>query len=216
MKWLLAVMLAAASVETPGIATDARHARHRESIEQLAQLNEEVAQEGRLVSPEVDAALLAAVQHHESRMRTYVGDGDCRPVLDPRGEGWLRECRAVGPMQLAKGVGQWLPRMWPGRWQPLTVEQLRIAPANVRAGYDVLVHWKRECGGAPGVWLQAYRMGRCPRRVGTLAVSRCALAWAMVSRSGATAPACGHEGRPLSRRDGVLVRRVSSVALSPP
>lgn len=92
-------------------------------------------------------------------------------------------CRAVGPMQLNKGNVRHLPywaevqrefkeREWgpknPGKENPLTVAQLAEPKTNVRLAYSVLEHWKAECrqkdgSVAPvGVWLTAYRQGRCP------------------------------------------------------
>jgi hypothetical protein len=99
-----------------------------------------------------------------------------------------RVCKAVGPMQLNKGnvrnfiywpeVQKMFPeRGWaaavaakksPVKEDPLTLAQFTEPDTNVKMAYAVLEHWKNECRGkdgstAPiGVWLTAYRYGRCP------------------------------------------------------
>jgi len=84
-------------------------------------------------------------------------------------------------MQLNKGAG-YQAQLWPevqqefpGRdWKkdPLNARELKDRVVSSKLGYAVLKHWKSQCadmGGsaAPaGVWLTAYRYGRCPGKQG--------------------------------------------------
>lgn len=96
-------------------------------------------------------------------------------------------CTSVGPMQVNRGLvytitswnevkHEFSERLW-GGWSEvprgtkpdrLTEDQLREPETNVRIAYAILQHWKYECmdrdgGLAPaGVWLTAYRYGKCP------------------------------------------------------
>lgn len=159
----------------------------RDSVTELASYHVEVGASGHLVSPHVDALLLATVNYAESRFRLPAPGGDCfwthRYYGVPSGS-WpagyepklTRVCPAVGPMQIAQGNVRVLPTwsevqsLFVGRdWEtePLTRNELKAdSRMNVKAAYGILWHLKESCpnGTEPASaasWLTAYRWGRC-------------------------------------------------------
>lgn len=94
-------------------------------------------------------------------------------------------CHAVGPMQIAMATRNTIAG-WPEvqavfkervlaaegfeeRDFPFSKEEVEDPYTNVRLGYGNLAHWKAACldrhGQAPvGVWLTAYRYGKCPAK----------------------------------------------------
>lgn len=95
-------------------------------------------------------------------------------------------CNSAGPMQINKGSIYTLP-IWPEirhafperGWynekagkltgvDQFTREELNDPTTNVRISYAILQHWKNECVSHKGetspigVWLTAYRYGKCP------------------------------------------------------
>ena len=185
--------------EAPNVRADQElAARYTVNINTLVAIHTDVA-DGRLVNKDMDALILAAVNYRESRLKDPSVDGDCRLVHALQGQpsaSWpkdykpvyKRQCKAVGPMQLAVGHRSNLPswrevsmefsteRGWdyeePSTWKknPFTVDDFRDPRTNVRIAYAELEHWKYLCVGkdgaeAPvGVWLTAYRYGNCPAR----------------------------------------------------
>lgn len=159
----------------------------RQDIAELAPVHVAEASQGVLVSPHVDALLLATVNYAESRFHLPAPGGDCywtHPFLNVPSRQWpsgyepklTRVCPAVGPMQIAQGNVRVLPTwtevqsLFKGRdWEetPLTRDELKSdIRMNVRAAYGILWHLKEECrlkGGyaSAASWLTAYRWGRC-------------------------------------------------------
>ena len=145
-----------------------------------------------LINSKLDLLLLASVNYRESRMMDPSPEGDCRRGhrLDhlPSGSwpaGYKPSihviCNAVGPMQLNKGAG-YQAQLWPEvrqefpdrDWKkdPLDAKELKDSAVSSKMGYAVLKHWKSQCTDAEGaaapvgVWLTAYRYGRCPGKRG--------------------------------------------------
>lgn len=159
----------------------------RNDVAELSQLHVEETQTGHLVSPHIDALLLATVNYAESRFRLPAPGGDCywtHPFYGVPSRRWppgyepklRRVCPAVGPMQIAQGNVRVLPtwieiqKLFPSRdWEgdPLTRDELKTDNRmNIRAAYGILWHIKEECPhkNAPASaasWLTAYRWGRC-------------------------------------------------------
>lgn len=183
--------------EAPNVRADQElAARYTVSINTLVDIHVSVS-DGRLINKDMDALLLAAVNYRESRLKNPSVDGDCfftHKLQDLPSASWpkgykplyKKQCRAVGPMQLAVGHRSNLPnwrevsmefssdRGWDYeepkslKQNPFTVEDLRDPRTNIRIAYAELEHWKHTCVGkdrseAPvGVWLTAYRYGSCP------------------------------------------------------
>lgn len=170
--------------EAPNVREGTKdYADFSSSIAQMLEYHS-VTSDGSLVDKDYDVLLLAAVNYRENRMKLPAPDGDCRwgHKLDhlPSGawpDGYKptikQVCNAVGPMQINKGAG-YQSQDWPEvkRVLPaaakLKVDELRDPTTNVIFGYAILQHWKNTCldkdgGTAPmGVWLTAYRLGKCP------------------------------------------------------
>lgn len=159
----------------------------RTSVALLSELHVEEARAGHLISPHVDALLLATVNYAETRHRLPAPGGDCywtHPFYGVPAGQWppgyepklKRVCPAVGPMQIAQGNVRVIPT-WPevqelfqGRdWNelPLTRDELKTDNRlNVRSAYGILWHLKEECRhkteyASAASWLTAYRWGRC-------------------------------------------------------
>lgn len=201
---LLAMMIAVVAVEYPGGEVPTKHAAE---AAELAVAFVDVGRAGRIVSPKVDAALLAANAFYESRWWARGKDGDCsytrgaRPVL---------VCSSVGPEQVSKGARWFLPR-FDASWRGVTVEQLREPRTNVRAGYAILRHWSLLCG-SPAKAFAAYRRGSCPHSAPLEARKRCTLAKAIAARLGAKPWKCGHEELAPVRGHGARLARAASAA----
>ena len=218
---LLAAMMAIAGGEIHDIDTDARR-EYREGVATLARINVETAQDALLVNPEVDAALLTAVQWYESRFRPQVRDGDCRML--GLGNSFRKVCSVQGPMQLMKGAGK-LPLFVGTPFEGLSNQELKKPERNIPAAYRALGYYKRICGGPPGVWITAYGMGRCPKRswygLSSLhweGARRCALLTGILESTG-TKPKgwrCGHEGQSVLPHTRYLVRRLKRLLPPPP
>jgi len=132
----------------------------RAEIHKLAALHAEVTKKGALIDPKTDAALFAAISWYESRQMLKPRDGDRRLMRDGKIRG-----TAVGPMQVSMGATEWV-KWWDvgkKKYKGLTVKQMRDPKFNIELFYDIMQHWKKTCGGPPGVWITAYGWGRCPK-----------------------------------------------------
>lgn len=161
--------------------------------------------ESRLRNPSVDGD--CHMQHRLQDVPSALWPKDYKPV-------YVMNCNAVGPMQLAKGhrgtLQRWLEivtefgrdRGWDFadekslKQNPFTLDDLRDPRTNIRIAYAELQHWKGECrdsGGADapvGVWLTAYRYGKCPPRgkssgrfyIDSEAKARCAMVQKMANK----------------------------------
>jgi len=201
---LVAVMLLALSFEVPGEINK----EHQEDVGRLAWIYWDVGRKGAIVNPTVDPYLLAAVGYYESRWRRWPKDGDCYYDMRKPGKPKLR-CTAIGPHQLSTSSPIWLKTIH-SRWIGVTVKGLREPITNVQASYDMLVFWKKVCKGSPGVTLEAYGRGKCPKskRPAMEGRRRCALATAMARRNGVEFK-CGHEKLGgLGKRTRGLIRRL--------
>lgn len=169
---LEAAMIVYLTKEVPYIQEE-RGKPWRDGIAALDTINEKVAAEGALVSPEVDAAVLAAIQFHENRWRPAGPEGDCvttgglvasapsrsgRPVVFTNRERF--SCNSFGVMQLNKGAPIQLVVM-DQEWKGIKLKDLRDPETNVRAGYTFLKYYKRTCKGNLGSWITAYGSGHC-------------------------------------------------------
>ena len=177
-------------------------------IAAAVELDAKVAQDGLLVSPEVDAALLDAARWYEARLQSMPKDGDCKLVPVPKTNVFKTVCSAVGALQVqagalravlntVEGVAAGLPP------DPFTVDEMRASPElGVRAGYAGLLRWRKLCGGAPARWLTAWGWGKCPKGARTYdreAMRRCELTVILLqSRGQAPEWKCGHEGRKIA------------------
>ncbi len=203
---LIAAILTLFQAEAPNPPAD-KLASYAAGVERLARIDLEVTSGGRLVSSDVDWALVAAVQWYESRFRPEPPDGDCTE-LGLLGA-YRRTCQAVGPMQLNTAAGWFLRQELPSL-AGARAAQLREPQTNVLAGYATLNRWKGICGGPPAIWLTAYGWGRCPQRTDWEGARRCALATALLDRAG-TKPdgwICGHEKRTVDQRTRFLIRKL--------
>jgi hypothetical protein len=172
---LITILIMLARVEQPQLDAT-KNARYLASIRTMASAYVEVGNEGALVSPSADAALLAAIGYEESRHRTYIEDGDC---AYPMSGG--KVCDSIGPMQLSRAINRWPEFPQFAHAKP---EHMRSASDSVAIAYDILVHYKQKCGKSPAVWLSAYAMGRCPSQPIKLGKRRAALAWAIAHAAG--------------------------------
>jgi hypothetical protein len=161
---LVTLVLTLLTTEDPSISERPSFQRWQVSVMDLAGAIAEVSQHGRLVNPEVDAAILAATAYRESRWRTWVA-GDCV----------RKRCKAFGAMQLTKGWFRW-------GYDLLQLSRTTDSPDDARVqveiAYRVLEHRKRECGGGPLTWFASYRISGCPKRkqIDFEARKRCKLA----------------------------------------
>lgn len=185
MAALISAVMSLLTTEAPVLRTNqALHDQFRSNVTELTALHVDVAQEGLLVSPDVDAVLLASVNYAESRFRLPPGRGDCYETHPYRNVPSLRwpkgyvpkmkkVCPALGPMQVAQGnrfvVGEWseVTELLPGiQKTPLTLEQMEDPRTNITLSYGILNHWKNACPNKKAVasaasWLTAYRWGKC-------------------------------------------------------
>lgn len=159
-------------------------AAFQQSVGKLVPLHIETAKPGHLVSPEMDALILASVNYAETRFRLPAPKGDCYRTHRYRGvpsmrwpKGYVPKmqwvCPAVGPMNIAQGnrlvVHEWpeVVSLLPGIVEErLTVKAMEQSATNIRLAYGILHHWKNACPnkGKPASvasWLTAYRWGRC-------------------------------------------------------
>jgi hypothetical protein len=164
---------------------DPRWETKRDEVDYLTQVFVAAA-DGTLIDPRTDALLLGTVAWYESRLSLRPKDGD--PLHLPSGDVGT----VVGPMQVSKAAPSWV-RGWPGlaeKWDGLTVERMREPSVNVELARDILVFWKDQCGGGPGVWLTAYGWGRCPPKRGANGERlvdwegrrRCSTLWKLMNR----------------------------------
>ena len=192
---LEAAMIVYLTKEVPYIQEE-RGKRWRDGIAALYAINARVAAEGALVSPEVDAAVLAAIQFHENRWRPAGPEGDCVTTGGLRFSGPSRglkpvtvintertSCNSFGVMQLNKGAPQQLVVM-DQIWKGTTLKMLRDPETNVRAGYTFLKHYKQTCKGTLGSWLTAYGSGRCSKGASGGAKLRCETITDLLKNSG--------------------------------
>lgn len=159
----------------------------RRDVSALVPVHVSVGARGELVSPHIDALLLATVNYAESRFHLPAPGGDCywtHPFMHVPSGQWpngyepklKRVCPAIGPMQIAQGNVRVLPtwnevqqlfvdRNWSE--SPLTRDELKDdIRLNVSAAYGILWHLKEECPNrseyaSAASWLTAYRWGRC-------------------------------------------------------
>jgi hypothetical protein len=144
---------------------------------------------------------------------------------------FTRRCNSVGPMQVGRSsaaalvwseVRSEFPEKFltaqdrPRRISTFSEGELRDPKTNVKIAYAIIQHWRNTCRDsnsetAPaGVWLTAYRYGRCPPRHGKgyyidrEASTRCGMAnsWAAAlssteegNYSGPADVQCGYESR---------------------
>lgn len=159
-------------------------AQWQKSVPELVDIHLLVTKKSTLVSPQVDALILATVNYAETRFRLPAPKGDCYKTHPYRGVPSLRwpkgyvpkmrtVCPAVGPMNVAQGnrfvVHEWpevvelLPRIVKKKLSVKEMEQSRI---NIKLAYGILTHWKAVCpnkdkAASAASWLTAYRWGRC-------------------------------------------------------
>jgi hypothetical protein len=160
-KILVAVLMLRWGHEGGVGETDNRWVDKKPEVEELTQLFINTAEEGKLVDPHTDAMILATQAWYESRISLKPPDGD--PMHLRTGDVGT----VVGPMQISKAAPGWV-KLWPelGQWNGLTVKEMREPKVNVALAYDILQLWKKLCGGPPGVWIDAYGMGHCPKKWG--------------------------------------------------
>lgn len=173
------------------------HTRYLAGMREMAAHYLEVGRAGRLVSPEADPLILAAIGYGESRHQPKVRDGDCHPKLDGK-----PHCEAVGPMQVHPSTMRVLGHLDPA-WRGITTAQLREPRRNVEAAYRLLEHHRAECGQGPAQWVSAWASGRCWPRAITTGSNRCHLASAMAVRAGMQPLTC--EGKVRSKAFARLV-----------
>lgn len=191
LKALVALLLGSILKEAPNVGRhDELKEQFSSNITTMVDVHARVA-DGTLVSRQFDVLLLSAVNYRENRMRLPAPEGDCHfrhrlsdvPTMQwPMGykPQMKRVCKAVGPMQINKGnarnVVAWdeVRSAFPNRdWSSpkqkyFSLDELVESETNVRVSYAILKHWKNECrqkdgSDAPvGVWLTAYRYGKCP------------------------------------------------------
>ena len=195
---LILTMVSLLSREIPHINKEKGKER-RASVVTLSELATKVAARGALVGPEVDSALLMATMYRESRLDIKTPDGDCRP------NGMYRKmCPAKGVMQIMVSNRHIFPKLPQAKLDPkipqkISVKMLHDPELNIRLGYASLHYWKDTCGGPPGVWMTAYRRGKCPskygRRVDGEAKIRCRMATYILKETKALPQnwICGHE-----------------------
>lgn len=191
LKALVALLLSSIVREAPNVGRDdALKASFNSSIETMVGIHAKVSNGG-LVSEDFDVLLLSAVNYRENRLKLPAPEGDCHyrhRLSDVPTAQWplgykpqmKRVCKAVGPMQINRGnarnIVEWEEVKWafPDRdWSGpknkyFSLAELEDPETNVRISYAILKHWKDECrqkdgSEAPvGVWLTAYRYGKCP------------------------------------------------------
>lgn len=185
MAALIGAIMSLLQAEAPVLKTNQKlYDEFESNVVMLSGVHVDVAQEGLLVSPQIDALLLATTNYAESRFRLPPGRGDCYETHEYRGVPSLRwpkgyvpkmrkVCPALGPMQVAQGnrfvVGEWaeVTELLPGiQHTPLTLEQMEDPRTNITLSYGILNHWKNSCPNKGSVasaasWLTAYRWGRC-------------------------------------------------------
>jgi soluble lytic murein transglycosylase-like protein len=163
---LIITMISVLSREMPDINTKKRTQR-RESVVTLSKLAYKVAEREALISRKVDSALLLATMYRESRLNIKTPDGDCKAT------GWgsslRKSCPAKGVMQIMSTNRKIFNKLPQSKLDPkipnkISIKMLYEPELNIRLGYVALHYWKDTCGGPPGVWMTAYRRGKCSRK----------------------------------------------------
>jgi hypothetical protein len=182
---LFTLLLQLILVEAPYIQSGKPHLnRYLDGMHDMARIYLEVGAQGRIISPDVDPLLLAAIGHEESRHRPESVDGDCTNTDHGK------VCRAIGPMQLNKAAPRLLASI-DSKWKGYTAETLRLPQTNVEAAYELLAYWKRACPGTPAHWLGAWSAGKCFKRPIKLGKRRCAIAQALADAADVEPIDCG-------------------------
>jgi hypothetical protein len=132
MKALVALMFAMISRETPGFRKDPEGEKataFKDDIAKMVEIDQKIAGQGLLVSPDVDPIILGGIRYYEARYRSRPNDGDCyfkypeysqeerrkrevngmlpKHMVEPK-----RVCPAVGPMQINKN-NRFIAPAWP-------------------------------------------------------------------------------------------------------
>jgi hypothetical protein len=160
VKALVALMFAMIVRETPGFKKDPdceKAQAYKNDIAQMVKIDQKVASQGKLISPEVDPIILGGIRFFEARYRSKPHDGDCRFVyrkytweerrkyevngllpksmVEPK-----KVCPAIGPMQINKN----------NRF---------IAPAweEVRQQFSGIKDWDKLAAQGENIWRIGYQ-----------------------------------------------------------
>lgn len=160
LKALVALMFAMIVRETPGFKQNPESEKalaFRDDIAKMVEIDQKIASQGLLVSPEVDPIILGGIRYYEARYRSEPNDGDCyfkypkysweerrkhevngmlpKHMVEPK-----RICPAVGPMQINKN----------NRF---------IAPAweEVRSQFAGIKDWDKLVAQGENIWKVGYQ-----------------------------------------------------------
>ena len=195
------------TAEAPTFETDVKYDHFKTGINNLVTIDQNItdASDDHLINPEVDSNILSVIQLFESRLRPNSKDGDCHPHNYKAGKNWVvkNDCRSVGNMQISLGAVTWLKNIEPGKWENITVDQLRDPETNTLAGYAILKSFKKSCKSSlPGVWLTAFGEGHCPKnnQLDYEGVRRCSVLTAQLKANDILPEnwKCGHEGKKMT------------------
>lgn len=208
LETLILILTKLASIENPAVEDGTeKNAAYVAGLKQMAALYIEVGNEGRVVSPEVDPILLAAIGYEESRHKPASRDGDCSYL--PSGT----VCNAIGPMQVSRSTPGVLKNLDADEWRGTTIKDLREPRRNVEAAYRLLRYWSDECKGAPvDALLGNWSAGKCLRGPIPMGIHRCHLAKAIGDAAGVEVKGCT---RALSKRTESTVRKLGKRLASP-